>query len=273
MSPGANAAPILEIERLLVQRAGRPVLEVEQLSIEEREVLAVIGPNGAGKTTLLLAIAQLLPLTRGEIRFRNQPLTPHQALAFRRRIALVLQEPLLLDTTVFENVAAGLKFRHFSKEQLRRRVKFWLEQLAIPSLSSRPARSLSGGEAQRVSLARAFALEPELLLLDEPFSALDAPTRLRLLEDLQALLASTACTTLFITHDLNEALLLGQRVAVMLNGQVRQVGSPREVFANPADPEIATFVGVETIIEGLVTRSHAGLVDLLCNGFHLAGGR
>ncbi|MCJ7723503.1 MAG: TOBE domain-containing protein [Anaerolineales bacterium] len=133
----------------------------------------------------------------------------------------------------------------------------------------RSSGRLSGGEAQRVSLACAFAIQPDLLMLDEPFSALDAPTRLRLLDDFQSLLAATSITTIFITHDLDEALLLGARVAVILDERMRQVGAPQEVFNSPADQEVAAFVGVKTVIPGEVTAVHEGQVTVKAAGIDL----
>ena len=250
--------PILDIHELMIQRGERTVLTVDRLQVTEGEVLAVIGPNGAGKSTFLLALARLLRPARGSINFRGKPLETLGELEYRRRIALVLQEPLLLDTNVFENVAAGLHYRRLPKSEINRRVGEWLNRLGVAHLRDRRARRLSGGEAQRVSLARAFAIQPEILLLDEPFSALDAPTRLRLLEDFQFLLAETPVTTLFITHDLDEALLLGDRVAVLLGGSLRQVGPLEEVFNAPADEDVAAFVGVETVIPGRVVKSTEG---------------
>jgi tungstate transport system ATP-binding protein len=120
----------------------------------------------------------------------------------------------------------------------------WLKRVGIDALRERPGSRLSGGEAQRVSLARAFVLNPELLLLDEPFSALDAPTRLHLLDDLKSILAETGTTTIVITHDLKEATRLATRVAVMLDGRIAQIGTPQEVFANPLNPEVAFFLGM-----------------------------
>ncbi len=217
----------------------------------------------------MLVIARLIQPTEGQILFHGKPLEKENSLTYRRRIGLVLQEPLLQDVSVAENVAAGLRFRGRPRTEIEARVKDWTERLGIASLRKRSARNLSGGEAQRVSLARAFALDPELLLLDEPFSALDAPTRARLLDDLQSLLAETGLTTVFITHDLNEALLLGDRVAVLLNGQLRQIGSPEQVFAMPADTEVAAFVGVETIIPGVVIESSEGRVIVEARGLYL----
>jgi len=245
-------ASILEIQDLLVERNRRPVLEVAHLDVLENETLAVIGPNGAGKSTLLLTLSRLLRPARGEIRFRGQPLMAQSELDYRRRLGLVLQNPLLLDLSVFDNVATGLRFRGRPAQKVKTQVETWLGKLGVAHLRQRRARSLSGGEAQRVSLARAFALEPDILLLDEPFSALDAPTRARLLDDFHSLLNTTHITTIFVTHDMDEALLLGDRVAVLLEGQLRQVGTPETVFNAPADPGIAALVGVETVIPGIV---------------------
>ena len=260
---------MLSVKDLLVKRSDQAVLQVDALDIHQGEVLAVIGPNGAGKSTLLLVLARLLLPHSGQIYFRGSPIEHENELVYRRRIALVLQEPLLMHQSVYDNVAAGLKFRGLPRPVIKSRTKEWLERLEISHLSNRPAQRLSGGEAQRTSLARAFALQPELLLLDEPFSALDAPTRSRLLQDLHALLSQTSITTIFITHDLDEALLLGDRVAVLLGGVLRQVGRPQDVFTAPSDGEVAAFVGVETVIAGKVAVSQKGQVIVEANGLHL----
>lgn len=260
---------VLEVRDLEILRDGRSVLRVPQLTLEEGEVLAVIGPNGAGKSTLMLTLCALLTPSRGELRFRGQPIPSRGALAYRRRTSLVLQEPLLMDTSVYDNAASGLRFRGLPRAETQRRAQHWLERLGVAGLAQRRARTLSGGEAQRVSLARALAVEPEILFLDEPFSALDAPTRARLLDDLQTLLSETRQTAVFVTHDLNEALLLGTRVAVLIAGELRQVAAPQQVFSAPADPEIAAFVGVETYLPAQVISQHDGLNLVAADGFQI----
>lgn len=260
---------ILSVKDLLVRRSEQLVLQVGSLDIQQGEVLAVIGPNGAGKSTLLLVLGRLLEPQAGQVYFRGRPIEQEDALTYRRRIALVLQEPLLMHQSVFDNVASGLRFRGFPRAEVKRRANEWLKRLEISQLHDRPAHRLSGGEAQRASLARAFALEPELLLLDEPFSALDAPTRSRLLQDLHVLLSEISMSTVFITHDLDEALLLGDRVAVLLGGVLRQVGRPQDVFTAPSDGEVASFVGVETVISGRVSGSQNGQVIVQANGLTL----
>ncbi len=232
----------IEINDLQIKRKERVVLEVEALSIPRGETLTVVGPNGAGKSTLLLALAHLIRPARGEIRFGGVPLREWNELEYRRKIAFVFQSPLLMDMTVEQNVSLGLKFRGVAREEVHGRAREWMSRLGIESLSKRRAGQLSGGEAQRVSLARAFVLDPELILLDEPFAALDAPTHASLLDQLSSLLAEDHRTAVFVTHNLKEAAQVGQRVAVIVGGKLKQVGSPRQVKLHPADDEVAAFL-------------------------------
>jgi tungstate transport system ATP-binding protein len=163
-------------------------------------------------------------------------------LEYRRKISFVFQASLLMDMTVEQNVALGLKFRGAAKEEIQARTGKWMKQLGIESLSQRRADQLSGGEAQRVSLARAFVLEPELLLLDEPFAALDPPTHAKLLEDLSNLLKQDHRTAVFVTHNLKEAATLSHRIAVIVGGMLRQVGTLRQIKAHPADEAVEMFL-------------------------------
>lgn len=233
---------MIEIRNLLIQRNGRDVLRIDSLDITRGETLAVVGPNGAGKSTLLLTLARLLRPTSGEIIFDGRSLMQLDDLEYRRNISFVFQDPLLMDMTVEQNVALGLKFRGTPKEETRERAGRWIKQLGIESLSKRRVGQLSGGEAQRVSLARAFVLQPELLLLDEPFAALDPPTRAKLLEDLSALLAKDHRTAVFVTHNLNEAAKLSHQIAVIVNGMLRQVGTAKQIKSKPADETVKTFL-------------------------------
>lgn len=234
----------LQISDLAVKRGGRIALEVQALNVRKSEVLAVVGPNGAGKSTLLLTLARLLKPERGEIWFNGRPAAAESALQYRRRIGLVMQDPLLFDMSVYENVASGLKFRGVPKKEIAPRIEKWLAQLGISPLAGRRGGELSGGEGQRVSLARALVLDPELLLLDEPFSALDSPTRSRLIDDLGRILPENGVTTLFITHDLNEARKLGNRLAILLEGKLIQTSTPEELDNLPLDPKVAAFLGI-----------------------------
>ncbi len=233
---------LIQIRNLTMQRNHRETLRVDALEIPRGETLAVVGPNGSGKSTFLLALARLLNPASGEILFEGRSLTQWDELKYRRKISFVFQDPLLLDMTVEQNVGLGLKFRGASKDEARARIMKWLKQLGIESLAKRRAGQLSGGEAQRVSLARAFVLEPELILLDEPFSSLDPPTRAKLLDELSALLMEDHRTAIFVTHNLKEAAQLGSRVAVIVEGKLRQVGPARQIKAKPADETVAAFL-------------------------------
>lgn len=269
---------VLEVNNLQVKRGQSLVLDVPHLRVEPNEILALIGPNGAGKTTLLLTLAMLYPPTSGEVTFEGQKVgsetnpSGRSLLSLRRQMAVVFQEPLLFDTTVFGNVASGLKVRGVVRNELKDRVFSWLDQLGIAHLAKRSARTLSGGEAQRVNLARAFVLNPQILFMDEPFAALDPPTKERLIQDLEAIFQKTKITTLFVTHDRNEALRLGHRVGVMIKGRIMQLDSPTKVFSFPVDGEVAKFVGVENILTGQVTSQQNGLaqVDIMGTKIYIA---
>jgi len=259
--------PLLDVRSITVARGGVPVLDVPSLYLHENEVLALIGPNGAGKSTLMLTFACLLRPTTGEIRYRGELINSDRTvLAYRRRLAMVFQEPLLFDATVYDNVATGLKIRGMPRRDVRKRVMDTLDLFNMAHLADRSARKISGGEAQRTSLARAFALKPEMIFLDEPFSALDPPTRLALTEDLERILNETKTAALLATHDQLEALRLADRIAVMNRGSIVQSGSPVEVMNRPADEFVASFVGMENVLSGKVGACSDGLLTVTVTG-------
>jgi tungstate transport system ATP-binding protein len=264
MSP---AQPILRAQDLQVVRGGHRVLDVPLLAIEEGEILSLIGPNGAGKTTLLQALAYLMKFSQGDFYFKGEKVSAnHGGFHYRRRLAMVFQDPLLFDTTVFENVASGMKIRGWKRSAIRESVALNLQRFGIPHLLNRSARKISGGEAQRVALARALATRPEILLLDEPFSALDPPTRESLIEDLEKILRETRTTTIFATHDRMEALRLADRIAVMGQGRILQIGSAAEVMNQPVDEFVASFVGIESILSGRVVKESRGTFGVAVGG-------
>lgn len=209
----------------------KPILQKVNLEIEKGECLGLVGPNGSGKSSLLKMLALLEPPTYGKILFNNQEIPPSIPLAIRRKIAVVFQEPLLLNMNVFHNVATGLKIRRLPKAHIQRTAEYWLESFGISHLGKQHVRYLSGGEAQRVSLARAFALNPEILFLDEPFSSLDAPTTEELLIDLNRIFQSTGITSLIVSHDFREIKRLTNRVYVMLNGEIKSSGATTEILS------------------------------------------
>jgi tungstate transport system ATP-binding protein len=181
-------------------------------------------------------------------------------------MTMVFQDPLLFDATVAQNIASGLNLRGMPSTAQKPLVEAWAQRLGIEGLLHRSARQLSGGEAQRTALARAFVLRPEILFLDEPFGALDAQSRDGLMDDLGHILAETGTTTVLATHDQGEAARLAHRLAVMKDGRILQAGGLREVMNHPEDPFVAAFVGMETLLKGQVAMCQDGLVSLLLKG-------
>lgn len=254
-----NPFPVLEVRHLHVVRAGAHLLDIPSLTLREGEILSLIGPNGAGKSTLLQTLAYLLRSFQGEVYFKGKKVDSDcPVFEYRRNLAMVFQEPLLFDTTVFNNVATGPRLRGIEKKETERQVAENLERFGIGHLVHRSARTLSGGEAQRTSLARAFAIKPEILFLDEPLASLDPPSRESLVDDLQRVLRETQTTTVLATHDRMEALRLSDRIGVMNLGKIHQLGPPDEVMNRPLDEFVASFVGVETILDGWVVKRNGG---------------
>ena len=256
----------LALRGIRAEHEGNVVLDVPDLMLYRGEVLAVVGPNGAGKSTLLRVIGRLEQPTAGQMYYAGMPLRRSDELTYRRRLAAVFQEPLLLHGSVADNVATGLRLRGVPRREIRPRVERWLQRLGIAALARRSVHTLSGGEAQRVSLARAFVVEPELILLDEPFASLDAPTRATLTAEMRDLLAEMHTTAVWVTHERDEALTLGHRMVVLLDGRLCQVGTPTSVFGQPANTEVAAFLGVETVLRGHVTAADRGTVTVVLDG-------
>ncbi|MDZ4164660.1 MAG: ABC transporter ATP-binding protein, partial [Smithellaceae bacterium] len=266
--------PILEVQDLQVARQGQLVLDVPSLLIHKGETLALLGPNGAGKSTLLYTLAWLMSPLRGRLIFKNKMIhTSAEVFSYRRAITMVFQQPLLFKGSVFENVASGLKFRGEKSEKIAAEVAEVLEIFGISHLGHRPARNISGGEAQRASLARAFALRPEIIFLDEPFSSLDEPTRNNMIDDLERILRERGATAILATHDRLEALRLADRIAVMNAGEIAQIGGGQEVINQPVNELVASFVGMETVFAGQITRAEGGsfIISLAGREIEVAG--
>ena len=258
---------ILTVKNLIVRRGGVTVLDINELKVETSRILALIGPNGAGKSTLLLTMAGLLKPSMGMIHYKGMPVDSSASRSNMRRSAcVVFQEPLLLNTSVYKNVALGLKFRNLTGGEIERSVEESLEYFGISFLAKRSAKTLSGGESKRVSLARAFALKPQLILLDEAFNSLDPPTRETLIEDLRNILEKTKITAVMALHDREETLRLAQDVSVMAEGRIIQSGTTSKIFNEPESEFVANFVGTETILEGTVENSNAGLLGIAVAG-------
>jgi multiple sugar transport system ATP-binding protein len=260
--------PRINLEGVLKSFAnpvGKPVAAVDSISlmIEDRELLAVVGPSGSGKTTLLRLIAGLEMPERGRISFGEQNVTAQPPPA--RDVAMVFQSHALFPHfTAFENLAFGLKLRGRPTAEITTRVHELAQLLGVRHCLDRPPGKLSGGERQRVALGRALIREPKVLLLDEPFSQLDEPLRAQLRAELPALRRRFAPTIILVTHDQEEAMALGDRVAVMHQGAVQQVGPPREIYHRPANRFVATFIGspAMNLIPGAVTHRAGRLIFL-----------
>lgn len=222
--------PLLLATNLRRTNTVRDIFNIERFALVKGETVAIVGPNGAGKTTLLMTLALLQPPDSGTIALNGITAAPDNLIQLRRRMAVVFQDSLLLDMSVLANLMTALRIRNVPRPQALDRAHKWLGVFGVDALASRPAGALSGGEAQRVSLARAFSLEPDLLFLDEPFAALDYPTRNSLLRDFGPILKSMNLTTLFVTHDYTEIPFLAEKTAVMYEGRIIKFGPNAEIF-------------------------------------------
>jgi len=258
---------VLDLKDLRVDRGGVPVLRIPSFSLSENEFVSLIGPNGAGKSTLLLSLLGLIKRQNGTVSYRGREIaSPAELLDLRRRIAMVLQDPLLFDSTVFENVASGLKIRGMGRAEIKNRVMTYLERFNLTGMAQRSARKLSGGEARRVSLARAFAVEPEVIFFDEPFANLDPPTRQALTDDMDRIIRDRGIAAVLVTHDQSEALRMSDRIVVMNGGRIVQLGTPAMVMNRPVNEFVANFVGMETILEGEVLSNREQQMAVLVAG-------
>lgn len=242
----------LNVEKLTKRFGSLTVVNDFELDVNPGELVSLLGPSGCGKSTILRMIAGLLEPDDGTIRIEGQEITwlpPH-----KRSIGLVFQSYALFPhMSVFENVAFGLRQRRVREEELRERVVEALGMVRMDGLEHRMPGELSGGQQQRVALARAVAPRPALLLLDEPLSNLDAKLRDTMRVEIRRLQQELSITTLFVTHDQEEALTMSDRICVLAEGQLQQVGTPRDVYEHPATTFVAEFFGRSNVFDGVVT--------------------
>ena len=218
------------------------------LDVYEGELVTLLGPSGCGKTTLLRAIGGFHQIDEGEIRLDG---TPIQNLPPEKRpTAMVFQSyNLWPHMTIYENMAFGLRLRKQSKQEIAQKVAHMLDVVKMPGCEKKYPAQLSGGQQQRIAIARALLLEPSVLLLDEPFSALDAKIRGQMREELKRIQQSLGITIVFVTHDQEEAMALSDRIAVMRQGDIEQVGTPASIYDNPENEFVAGFIGQMNLIE------------------------
>ena len=229
-----------------------PVLDDFSLDVECGELVSLLGPSGIGKSTLLKLIAGIERPDAGDIHFDGEsilPIAPNQ-----REAVFMFQKAYLFPfLNVGENIAFGLKVKGFSPGERQTKVAEMLDLIGLPGIENRRPNELSGGEQQRVALARSLVIRPKVLLLDEPFNSLDRPVRLSLQEAVRNIQRELDITTILVTHDLDEAMAMSDRMALMMNGKVAAINTPNTLFQRPPCVETAKFVGVDTFIEGVAS--------------------
>jgi putative spermidine/putrescine transport system ATP-binding protein len=253
--------PYLQIRNLDKSFGATRVVKDFNLNVEKGEFISLLGPSGCGKTTALRLIAGFDRATSGQVLVGGKDLTgvpPN-----RRDIGMVFQAySLFPNMTAVRNVEFGLRVRRQGRGDRRARAHELLELVGLGDAADRYPHQLSGGMQQRVALARALAIEPRLLLLDEPLSALDAKVRVQLREEIRRIQTRLGITTIYVTHDQEEALSISDRVAVLSKGRIEQIGTPADIYGAPATPFVAEFVGTMNRVESTVVDSTAGAVDV-----------
>ncbi|MGD0267362.1 MAG: ABC transporter ATP-binding protein [Candidatus Methylomirabilota bacterium] len=249
--------PAVEL-RSIVKRFGSHVaVDHFNLTVEKGELLSLLGPSGCGKTTTLRIIAGFVEPDEGEVLVMGENISsrpPHQ-----RDMGMVYQSYALFPhMTVFDNVAYGLRMRKMARDKIEERVASVLELVHLRQMAERHPNQLSGGQQQRVALARAIAIEPKVLLLDEPLSNLDAKLRREMQVELRDLQRRLGITTIYVTHDQEEALTLSDRIVVMNSGRVMQIGEPHAIYRHPANSFVSNFIGITNILRGRIAEVSPG---------------
>jgi len=264
------AHPAVAIEGVGKSFDGVRALEPSDLRIMKGELLTLLGPSGCGKTTLLNLVAGFIEADEGELFIDGALVT--QTPPHKREIGIVFQSYALFPhMTVAENVAYGLRTRRVARDEIRSRVAEALRLVKLQDFGQRRPRQLSGGQQQRVALARALVIRPRVLLLEEPFSALDRNLRVAMQVELKEIQVALGVTTVFVTHDQGEALSMSDRIAVMSKGRIRQVGTPRQVYAAPECRFVADFVGDANFFRAQVLGVEGGRMILSVGGARIEG--
>ena len=242
------ASAALDVRELEVSYGDTRVLKRVSLAVAAGEFVALLGPSGCGKTTLLRAVSGFVPVTAGRIAVGGRDITREPP--DKRGMAMVFQSYALWPhMTTAQNLGYGLKLRGVAKPEIARRVAEILAMLKLEGFGERNVTQLSGGQRQRVALGRALAVNPELLLLDEPLSNLDARIREDVRHEIKALQAKLGITTIHVTHDREEAMVMADRIAILDAGRIAQLGSPEEVYNRPNSPFVASFMGAGNVLE------------------------
>jgi spermidine/putrescine transport system ATP-binding protein len=259
------ATSVLELHGVLKHYGGNLGVGPIDFAVQQGEFLTLLGPSGCGKTTTLQIVAGLLQPDQGRVLMANRDITGLDPQ--HRDMGLVFQNYALFPhKTVLDNVAFGLKYRSVAKADIARRVGRALELVQLPQMADRYPNQLSGGQQQRIALARAIVVEPDVLLLDEPLSALDANLREEMRVELKKIQDQLGISTIFVTHDQSEALAMSDKIVVMNQGAIEQEGSPEEVYTRPRSEFVARFLGNSNLLDGRVTARDAGAVRIEVEG-------
>jgi putative spermidine/putrescine transport system ATP-binding protein len=253
----------LSLEKLTLAYGDSVAVADLDLSVRRGELIALLGPSGCGKTTTMRAIAGLLPVKSGKVILDGEDMT--RTAPNKRAVGLVFQSYALFPhLSVYENVAFGLRLKGMKGAELDAKVQSGIASVGLAKFAERKPAELSGGQQQRVALARSMVMEPKVLLLDEPLSNLDARLRLEMRTELQRVQRETGVTMIFVTHDQAEALSLADRIVVMKNGAIEQIGTPEDIYNRPTSSFVADFVGFENIfkLEGGALKTENGSVPL-----------
>jgi len=262
------AAESLTVDSVSVNYGDVQVLMGVSIDVEPGEFIALLGSSGCGKTTLLRAVSGFVPILAGRILVSNRDIS--HAPPDKRDMAMVFQSYALWPhMTAAQNIGYGLRLRHVAKDEITRRVEAMMALLGLEGLGSRPVTQLSGGQRQRVALGRALAIEPQILLLDEPLSNLDARIRQSVRHEIKALQHQLGITAIHVTHDREEAMVMADRIVILDRGKIAQTGTPEEVYNRPASSFVAAFMGADNVIRLNIERAD-GAISVMRTDHHAA---
>ena len=251
---------LIQFKNIVKEFDGQIVLKGVNLDIYENEFVTLLGPSGCGKTTLLRILGGFLEPTEGKIIFDGQDIS--QVPPYKREINTVFQKYALFPhMNVYENIAFGLKIKKQSKDVIEQKVMRMLSLVGLEGFEKRNVTLLSGGQQQRVAIARALVNEPEVLLLDEPLGALDLKLRKEMQHELKKIQKEVGITFIFVTHDQEEALTMSDKIVVMKDGEIQQIGTPEEIYNEPENEYVARFIGESNIIDGVMKDDYRVMFD------------
>lgn len=260
---------MIEFENVVMNFGEKEVLKDNSFTIQKGEIFTFIGPSGSGKTTILRMIDMLERPTSGTISIDGtivSSLKDRDRIPLRRKMSMVFQKPSPLRGTVYDNVAIGLIFRNISQDEIKARVPEALELVGLKGYEDRKAGTLSGGEMQRVAIARAISTKPDILLLDEPTANLDPVSTEKIENLIFSLKERFGITVVLSTHDMVQGQRLADRIAVIIDGRIGQIGTSKEIFYHPMNRAVANMVGVENIFEGIIAKNEEGLASIDVDG-------